>query len=193
MRIELGTAERRKLLHKTRNYVALCHVSFSSSVSRGFDCNHHLQRSAYTRSDSTAILLCSLHLLRLSPIVNLSALASVKSISTILDERARSFIMDTMLAAIGNQIPNEVKLLIVKLLPRKDQWRISHVSQEWRRVALSDIGDNIEFSEALQVLDRLNFSQNVRDLLCLSCGLLTEKSHIGVQAITSLDRPCGSI
>ena len=76
--------------------------------------------------------------------------------------------MDAMFAAIGNQIPNEVKLLIAQLLPRKDQWRISHVSQEWRRVALSGIGDDIEFSEALQVLDPLNFSRNVRDLLCLS-------------------------
>ena len=168
MRIELGTAERRKLLHKTRNYVALCHVSFSSSVSRGFDCNHHLQRSAYTRSDSTAILLCSLHLLRLSPIVNLSAVASVKSISTILDERARSFIMDTMLAAIGNQIPNEVKLLIAQLLPRKDQWIISRVSQEWRRVAHSVIGDDIDFSEALRMLNPLNSTQSVCDLVCLS-------------------------
>ena len=76
--------------------------------------------------------------------------------------------MDAMLTAIGNQIPNEVRLLIVELLPRKDQWRISHVSQEWRRVALSVIGNDIEFSEALQMLHPLNFSRNVRDLLCLS-------------------------
>ena len=70
--------------------------------------------------------------------------------------------MDATLAGIEDQFPNEIKLMIVQFLPRRDRWMASRVSREWRRVSHSVLGCDMEFTEALRMLSALNHNRSVR-------------------------------